>query len=200
MLLQVIVDRVINIVLKERINAMKQKLFFSLSMIVLLTVSLVGQGFPPRGGGSFGGPLKSDRLGGDFKNINELPDRMSPVIPPRRVLARILKLDETQMAEVDALAEQIAVSLGPIREELRTRGSALRDELASEDSDPCLLGQAFLEVENLKAEIVETTGSFTDTFSGILNSEQLEKWETMKDRFRHSRPRHRRGNHPGPRG
>ena len=179
---------------------MKQKLFFSLSMIVLLTASLAGQGLFPRGGGSFGGPLRSDRLGADRNNINERQDRMSPVIPPRRVLARILKLDEPQMAEVDALAEQISASLGPIREEFRTRASALRDELALEDPDPCLLGQVFLEVENLKAEIIETTGSFADTFSGILNPEQLEKWETMKDRFRHPRPRHRRGNHPGPKG
>jgi len=171
--------------MKERVHTMKRNLLFSLGVIMLVTVSLAALGGPPNDGGSFGGLLSPDRLETEHNHSIERKDRVNPVIPPRRVLSRILELNEEQMDEVDALAEQFVATVGPVREELRILSADLREEVASEDPDPCLLGESFLEVENLKAEIVETGGFFADEFSSILNPEQLEKWEIFKDRFSH---------------
>ncbi len=205
------------IAIKERIQSMKRNLLFSLTVIVVLTAALSAQGRTHRDGpaslGSEGDDAIERRLGlhqagaksklrkgkygsrkSGFSRASNggvrLRDRCCPVIPPRKVLAR-LQLDESQMAEVAALAEQISAAVGPAREELRRLRAALKEQLGSEDSGPCAVGELLLEIKARPAEICAITRSFTDEFAGILNPDQLDTWGIVKDLFCDPRPHHR---------
>lgn len=164
---------------------MKRNLFL-LILTVLMTSTLMAQ---PRPRPNFqGGPDGPDQLGPDAISLR---DRCCPVIPPRRVLVRVLQLDEDQLAKVAELHQAIAEAVGPLREELKLLGEALRAELGSEDPDPCEVGQLLLAIKELQAEICETLRSFDAEFEAILSPEQLERWLTIKARFcnRDGRPR-----------
>jgi len=202
---------------------MKRNLLFSFTVIAVLTASLSAQGSILRGDpaslGSEGDDAIERRLGlhqagaksklrkgkygsrkpGPSRVSNggvRLRDRCCPVIPLKKVLAR-LQLDESQMAEVAALAERISAAVGPAREELRRLRAALREELGSEDPDPCAVGKLLLEIKERPAEICAITRSFADEFAGILNPDQLETWKIVKDLFCDPRPHHRGPDHPG---
>ncbi len=176
---------------------MKRNLFLSLNLIVLLTASLAAQGRTPKRDGFSGGLPDRGRLGAEGDHLFELRDRCCPVIPPRRVLDRVLQLDEDQMEDVAVLAEEIAGAVGPLREQLRGNMMAQKDELGSDSPDACTVGELLLEGKRLQAEICAIVQSYADDFAEILYPDQLEKWLTIKDRFCHRRPpRHHGPDHP----
>ncbi len=118
------------------------------------------------------------------------------VIPPRRVLTQVLELDDAQLEQVAALAQEIAATVGPLREELRMLIDDLKAELGSADPDPCLVGDLVIAIRNLKIEICRTVHSFEGDFNAILTPEQLEKWLEIKPHFC-KRRKHRGGNDGG---
>ncbi len=169
---------------------MKQNLFLTLFTTVLMTTSLAAQRSGRTGPDKMGG---AQRSGTADEDTISLRDRCCPVIPPRRVLVRVLELNEDQLGAVAKLAEDIAAAVGPPREGLRAFSVELREDLGSEDPDPCTVGGLILDIKDLQAEICALTQSFADPFAEILDDDQREKWETIKDRFCNSRDRRRPG-------
>ena len=164
---------------------MKRKLFVCLFTMVLMTASLAAQRSGRPGPDKMNGPVG---LATTDESSISLRDRCCQVIPPRRVLVRVLELDEGQLAKVAELHRAIAEAVGPLREELKTLAAALREELGSDDPDPCEIGELLLAIKELQATICATLRTFDEEFEAILNPEQLEKWLTIKQRFCTSRP------------
>ena len=107
---------------------MKRNLFLSLNLIVLLMASLAAQGRTPKRDGFSGGLPDRGRLGAEGDHLFALRDGCCRVIPPGKVLDRVLQLDEDQMEDVAVLAEEIAGAVGPLREQLRGNMMAQKDE------------------------------------------------------------------------
>ena len=145
-------------------------LVFYLFVLMLITTSLAAQRSGRAGPGNSG-------------------DRCCPVIPPRQILVRVLELSEPQLKEVGVLAKSIRSAGGPLRHELRTLARAFREEHGSDDPDATELGRLLLAIKELQAEICAVTQSYAADFADILDDAQIEKWETIKDRFCNSRRR-----------
>lgn len=157
---------------------MKQNLFLFLFTTVLMTTSLAAQRLGRAGPGKMGGPQRLATVDEDAISVQ---DRCRAMIPPRRVLVRVLELDEDQLAQVAKLHASIPEAVRPLREELKSLAAPFREELGSEDPDACEVGRILLAQKVLRAEICAVTQSFADDFAAILDPDQLEKWETIKD-------------------
>lgn len=169
---------------------MKRNLFLCLFTMVLMTASLAAQRSGRGGADKMHDPEEVVTEGEDTLSLG---DRCCPVMPPRRVLVKVLELDEDQMQEAGALAKTIGAEVGPLRHELRALGRAFRAEHQSDDPDATELGRLLLAIKELQAEICDVTQSFAADFAGILDEDQLEKWDTIKERFCNSRGRRRPG-------
>ena len=165
---------------------MKRNLFLCLFTMVLMTTSLAAQRSGRAGPDKMSGP---EELASEHEDTISLGDRCCRVIPPRRVLVRVLELSETQLEEVGDLAKDMGAAVRPPRHELRALARAFRAEHESDDPDATELGRLLIDIKDLKAAICATTQSYAPDFAGILNPDQLEKWETIKDRFCTSRRR-----------
>ena len=166
--------------MKDKFKTMKQNLFLTLFTTVLMTTSLAAQRPGRAGPDRMGGP---QRLATADEDTISLRDRCCPVIPPLWVLVRVLECNEDQLAAAAKLAEEIAAAVGPLREELHVLAWELRQELGSEDPDPCTIGRLLLAIKDLKKAICVTLRTYDGEFEAILGPEQLETWLTIKHRF-----------------
>ena len=142
---------------------MKRNLFLILFTTVLMTSSLAAQRPGRAGQGKVDG---SQGLATVDENAISLRDRCCSVIPPRRVLVRVLELDEDQLAKVAELHQAIAEAVGPLREELKNLAAALREECGSEYPDPCEIGRLLLAIKDLQATICATLREFDPRVRG----------------------------------
>ena len=172
---------------KERFKMMKRNLFLCLFTMVLMTTSVAAQRSGRAGPDKMSGP---EGLATEDEDTISLGSRCCPVIPPRRVLVKVLELSEEQLKEVGALAKSIGAAVGPLRHELMALARAFREEHRSDAPDATELGEMLLDIKEFRAEICALTQSFAADFADILGEgEQLEKWEAIKERFCNARRR-----------
>ena len=152
-----------------------------LALVALISVSLWAGGLQV--GSAFGTGFSSDQEVTVDIQVEDSSGGCCRVIPPRRILKHVLQLDEDQLAKVAELARQIAEAVGPLAEEIRQLKADLKEELGSNDPEPCVVGELVISIKNLREEICRTRNSFADDFLAILTPEQAERWLAIKHRF-----------------
>lgn len=154
----------------------------ALVLATLVALPLLAQ--PPGGGGAHGpgGPGGPDGVHG-------------PGGFPLRALAAFLDLTDAQIEDSQALLGDLAAELRPLAEEAR----ALREELAalldSADPDPAEVGALVLDVHAIGDRMKAARDDFDAAFAALLDTEQLERWEILKEARRVFGARGHRGRH-----
>lgn len=116
------------------------------------------------------------------------PDGSGDGPPGRQGLVRqllpppgYLQLTDEQKDATRGLAEELRVTLEPLREEQRALGAELRDELASDDPDATTVGQLTLDVRAVGDEIRDELAAFEEAFRALLDADQQTKWDNFRE-------------------
>lgn len=102
-------------------------------------------------------------------------------------LADILQLTDEQIAALQQLQEEFEAAVAPLREEKAAAAEALAAELESDAPSAAVVGELFLNIQGLNAQIEQLKEDFIAAFEAILTPEQLAKLERLRHRRRHDR-------------
>lgn len=111
---------------------------------------------------------------------NDAPGRaglLSRLLPP----PGYLQLTGEQKAAARGLAQELRAALEPLREEQRTLGGELRDELAGDAPDATTVGQLTLDLHAGGAQIRDEIAATEAAFRALLTPEQQTKWDNFKE-------------------
>lgn len=108
-----------------------------------------------------------------------------------RALAAFLNLTPEQVEAARALREDLRAELEPLRETGRALREALRAALEAENPDPATVGAAAIALQEHRGQIRAELEEFEAAFKALLSSEQLERYEILREAlraFRHRGP------------
>lgn len=152
---------------------------------VLLTLLLLTAPIPAQPGPGNGGPGPGMTLGNGPGGNGPGQDRprrgYDGILPSRIILVRVLDLTDEQLAEVQALIEDIQTTFGPLREQLAMLAEDLQAELSMETPDPLVVGQIVITMHDLRTQIADLREQFRDEFLSILTDEQRAKLQEFID-------------------
>lgn len=104
--------------------------------------------------------------------------------------AEALDLTEEQRTAAKALHEEMAAEAAPLRELHHEQWAALEVLLDSGDADATEVGRHVLEMRDTREQLRALHEDFADRFGALLDADQLEKFEELRQRrhmFRESR-------------
>ncbi len=106
---------------------------------------------------------------------------------PDGKLAEILDLTEEQIEALRQLTEEFEAAAQPLQEARASAREALAAELEAEEPSAVLVGDLFLQIQDLNGQIEQLRRDFMAAFEAILTPEQLERLQRLRDRRRHRR-------------
>ena len=116
---------------------------------------------------------------------------------PQARLARALDLTEDQQDAWKQEHEAHRDAVRPLMEEMRTLQRQLDAELEDDAADAMTLGDLLLQIKDVRQQIAAENEALQSALEAILDAEQLERWQELKDngrgRARARGPRARRG-------
>lgn len=102
-------------------------------------------------------------------------------------LAEILGLSEEQIEALQQLQEDFQAAAAPLREEKASAGEALAAELESDEPSAAVVGELFLQIQDLNGQIEQLKQEFMASFEALLTPEQLAQLERFRRRQRRDR-------------
>jgi len=100
-------------------------------------------------------------------------------------LADRLGLTEEQIAALEQLQEDFQAALQPLQDDRAASREALAAELDAEEPSAALVGELFLAIQDLSAQMEALRQDYIAGFEAILTEEQLELLQRLRDRRRH---------------
>ncbi len=92
-----------------------------------------------------------------------------------------LGLTEAQVRGLQQILQQEMRALQSIHEEIGQKQSALRDQLRSGHADPAALGRLLLEIEGLKARVLQARSGFQAQARNLLTETQKTKLNKLEE-------------------
>lgn len=107
--------------------------------------------------------------------------------------AEALDLTEEQRTAAKALHEEMAAEAAPLRELHREQWAALETLLDSGDADATEVGRQVIEMHETRQQMQALHEDFADRFGALLDADQLEKFEEMRQKRHVFRESHGHG-------
>ena len=101
-----------------------------------------------------------------------------------RLLARYLRLNETQAGTLRELLSQLHATVRPLAQQQKELYEELYEALEAASPDACAIGNIRIDIYELGEQIRDAYQAFDTAFSAILTPEQLARYEALKEAAR----------------
>ena len=91
---------------------------------------------------------------------------------PLAVVAKVLSLSDEQTQALGHIVQSRAAAIQPAIEQIQARQQLLAQQLGSPDPDPQTVGQLFIEINRIQAQIHQAIDETNHQFEGILTPDQ----------------------------
>lgn len=121
--------------------------------------------------------------GGPGSTTKHVQRPVARLLPPPGYLG----LDEAQREAAGALLEVLVETTRPLAEALRANRRAIGDLLGAAQPDATAIGDLVIDGAALRAEKRDALTAFDESFSALLDADQLSRWQHYKELKRLSR-------------
>ncbi|HYS55431.1 MAG TPA: periplasmic heavy metal sensor [Thermoanaerobaculia bacterium] len=99
---------------------------------------------------------------------------------PVSVIAHVLELSNDQVTAWSGILHAREAAIQPIAQQAQAKRQALEQALASPNPDPVAIGNAFIELRGLQAQVAAVNADSASKFQKLLDDDQLQRLEGIR--------------------